>query len=327
MPDIKLAKATENVLIDSYLRELIGVFEAAFPDRVRSYYLIGSFATGGAIRTSDVDLRVIFKDRFAEGEAARVEQLRDDCHLLGMLPLDLPLRCEEDLLTGEGDLFAIKTASLFLYGTDIRKRLPLPSVADYTRRVTGAAYRNIVLRLRKRKAATYPLEYPDPQNEFYGYAVAGTTQLFVVTIGWAATCAVAMTGQRYVAKKSDWLAHYQEHVGDEWVPFLTAVYDVCRSRWEYEIPKDDEQREALRGLCRAALGFENYYLTLYRAYLLRELGHDDQRSQRFALERLSLVIYPDSEVYHEVMRHTQSLDAKVRTAAEQTLVAIRQAVG
>ncbi len=60
MDRIRLVETTAHPFVDEYLCGLIGLFETVFPDRIRAYYLIGSFATGGAIASSDVDLRVIF---------------------------------------------------------------------------------------------------------------------------------------------------------------------------------------------------------------------------------------------------------------------------
>ncbi len=324
MEHIRLVETSAHPFVDAYLCGLIGLFETVFPDRIRAYYLIGSFATGGAIASSDVDLRVIFKDQFAEHEVARIERFRENCRAISALPLDIPIQCEADFQHGQADPIALKTAALWLYGTDIRTQLPMPPINDYLRMVTGAPYRNMALRLRKQEMVIYPLRYPDPGGEFYGYDVAGKMQHFVVTIGWAATCAIVLSTRQYVAKKRDWLALYQQHINDEWVAWLTAVWEGCRNRWAYAIPTDDRQRTELRTLCRDALGFENHYLRRYRAYLLGELTGADPASQLVALERLRQIVYHDAEVRGAVTERAESSHPVVRQAAHQTLGIMQQ---
>jgi hypothetical protein len=271
-----------------------------------------------------VDLRVIFKDQFAEHEVSRIERFREHCRSISALPLDIPIQCEVNFQNGQADPMALKTAALFLYGTDIRAQLTMPPINDYMRIVTGAPYRNMALRLRKQEMVVYPLRYPDPHGEFYGYDVAGKMQHFVVTIGWAATCAIVLSTCQYVARKSDWLALYPQHINDEWVSFLTAVWEGCRNGWEYAIPTGERERTELRTLCRDALGFENHYLRRYRAYLLREVTRTDPASQLFALERLRQIVYHDAEVSSVVTERAENSDTSVRQAAQKTLEIIQQ---
>ena len=46
---------------------MIEIFVAAFPGRVRGVYLRGSHASGTSIDGCDLDLFVVFKDRFVDG--------------------------------------------------------------------------------------------------------------------------------------------------------------------------------------------------------------------------------------------------------------------
>jgi len=54
---ITLLNTTGHQRIDDIIRGLIGIFEAAFPDRIRAYYLAGSYADGSAVPLSDIDIR------------------------------------------------------------------------------------------------------------------------------------------------------------------------------------------------------------------------------------------------------------------------------
>ena len=86
--------------------------------------------------------------------------------------------------------------------------------------------------------------------------------------GWAATALIAWRVGRYVARKSECHRVYQELIGDEWTPLLTAIYEDCRQRWNYRIPIEPADRALLRRLCARALDFENAFLTAYKIYLL-----------------------------------------------------------
>jgi len=56
----ELRCSTGNVRVDTALRGAIGIFEAAFPGRIRGYYLFGSQMDGSAVAISDIDLFVVF---------------------------------------------------------------------------------------------------------------------------------------------------------------------------------------------------------------------------------------------------------------------------
>lgn len=320
MPPIDLIQRTGRPAVDDYLAGLIGIFEVAFPDRVRAYYLAGSFATADAITSSDIDIQVIFKGAFTAGEAERVTQLRDSCQRISAFQLDLPVRCEAQYLSGAEDPLALKTATLLLHGTDIRDQLVVPPLERYAQLITEAP-RHTLARLRNCPIIRSPLDYPDPAGEFYGYDIGGRTQHFVVAMGWAATAIIVLDAGQYVARKRDWLDMYRQHIAGAWVPFLSTVYERCRNHWDYAIPVDAAGRAALRALCRQALDFENHYLARYRAYLLDQLAGGDPSGQALALERLAQVIYPDAEVAAAIRTLADSPVESLRTAAGQALAA------
>ena len=318
MPPVDLIQRTGRPAVDDYLAGLIGIFEVAFPDRVRAYYLAGSFATADAVASSDIDIQVIFKGTFTAGEAERVTQLRDSCQRISAFQLDLPVRCEAQYLSGAEDPLALKTATLLLHGDDIRDQLVVPPLERYAQLITEAPRRNLA-RLRAHPIIRFPLGYPDPTGEFYGYDIGGRTQHFVVAMGWAATAIIVLDAGHYVARKRDWLEVYRQHIAGAWLPFLSAVYERCRNQWDYAIPVDATGRAALRALCRQALDFENAYLARYRTYLLDQVAGGDLSGQAWALDRLAQVIYPDVEVVSAIRALADSPVESLRTAARQAL--------
>lgn len=53
MNEISLINSTGNRQVDDILRGIVGLFEMAFPNRIRGYYLCGSYIDGSAIPCED----------------------------------------------------------------------------------------------------------------------------------------------------------------------------------------------------------------------------------------------------------------------------------
>lgn len=62
MRTISLIESTGRPEIDQIAEGIIEVYEETFPNRIRSYYLVGSWADASAVLLSDIDIRVVFKD-------------------------------------------------------------------------------------------------------------------------------------------------------------------------------------------------------------------------------------------------------------------------
>jgi hypothetical protein len=292
--------------IDDTLRGMIGIFEAAFPGRIWSYYLVGSYVDGSATPLSDVDVRIIFKGDFAAGEEERMRQVRECCRLISPIAIDCPPLCEARLLHDEDWLhepLGIKADGQLLYGEAIGDSFPEPAFSAYVRNVTAVPVSRFG-RIRGQSRLRFPLAYPDPAGEFYGYvrrigppwARVPSTKDLVHMVGFAATCLIALEAERMVTRKRDWLELYKETIGDGWTPLLEAVYVRCKEAWSYRLPEDEGERGRLRDICGQIVAFENYYLTCYRTFLLTELQSGDSARQRFAVARLNEVVYPDEEI-------------------------------
>jgi predicted nucleotidyltransferase len=301
MPSIHLLHSTGNAPIDNILRGLIGLFETVFPERIRGYYLLGSFADATALPDSDIDLCVLFKDSFKDDEEARASALVEHCARIS--PVELDVAPIGEPIPYRLRAVNVKLASRLLYGEDIRDTIPLPQIDAYARDALDLAFR-LICRLRQNPPLlTVPLNYPDPAGEFYGYDrrqmrdAAGdnvpSTKDLVVTVGLIATAIVAMQVGQYVGSKRDCIRLYESEIGDAWTPLVTAVYEHCRDRWAYRIPEGTEERRRLRGLCQEALAFENQILALYRAHLVAEARHEDEARRGRAAQRLGEVLYPD----------------------------------
>ena len=276
MPDgIQLLTSIGDERVDTLLGGTIGIFEIAFPGRIRAYYLTGSFVDGSALPASDVDLTLVFRGRFMPGEEARADALAAACSRISRIELDLaPV---EEQIPWPLRAAVVKLGSLCLYGDDLRPSLSLPPLEDYRRHTVRLGAR-LIAELRpplQDARAAYPLAYPDPSGEFYGYdrhspsAPAGHPPLkdMVVAIGMMATALLALEHGIIVGHKRESVRLYTERMGGKWAGLVSSSFTLVRNGWGYHIPADPPARRQLRELCAQMLAFENHFLST-----CRELG-------------------------------------------------------
>lgn len=311
MAEPELIESTGDRLCDRIAQGVIGIFESAFPGRVRGFYLRGSHASGTSIAGSDLDLFIIFKDRFTDSaEYDRAQALGGHCARLTPMLLEIIFAGERVLRRpeGVGAALNLKLATRLLYGEDIRPDLPPFDADTYVRSVIHTPYVSYTFPAQRRDSGSlsYPLHHLDPEGPFFGYdqwAMPGpdgidqpSTKLLVGSVGWTATSIVALRSGQYVRDKAACVALYEKHVADEWTDLVAQVHDLCRNRWRYQIPSGDGDRQTLRALCHRALDFQNHFLQLYQQYQLTELKSGDADRQQLAAQRLRQIVFPDQEV-------------------------------
>ena len=297
--------------IDNVLSQIVERYEAQFPGRIRACYLTGSYAEGNAVEWSDIDVYVLFKDAFvSEEEAAQAEQLELSCASLTPLRLDLHAGSEQsqDSLPSFDSLpgflrAAVKNTSVLLYGEDTREHMSLPGREEYMRDATEIALK-FLLWLRQVENLTYPLAYPDPDGAFFGYdqlqflssdraSARQGIRLLVESACRVGTALLAFKTDCSVSTKRESVQTYRELINDEWASFLEAMFERGKLCWSYNLPENEEERAELRMLCERMLPFENHYLRAHRAYLLAQLGSNNEAAKQFALQGLKQVIYLD----------------------------------
>lgn len=297
--------------IDTVLSHIVERYEAQFPGRIRACYLTGSYAEGNAVEWSDIDVYVLFKDAFvSEEEAAQAEQLELSCASLTPLRLDLHAGSEQsqDSLPSFDSLpgflrAAVKNTSVLLYGEDTREHMSLPGREEYTRDATEIALK-FLLWLRQVENLTYPLAYPDPDGAFFGYdqlqflssdraSASPGIRLLVESACRVGTALLAFKTDCSVSTKRESVQTYRELINDEWASFLEAMFEKGKLRWGYNLPENEEERAELRMLCERMLPFENQYLSAHHAYLLAQLGSNNEAARQFALQGLKQLMYPD----------------------------------
>ena len=294
MQNIPLLNSTGNQRVDNILRGVIGIFETVFPDRIRGYYLVGSYADGTAISTSDIDMKILFKNRFRDNiERKNSQQICEYCFgLISPIAGDVTAKDEETAFSTSTLQLRIKAGSLLVYGEDIRDQISLPPLDQSIRDVMFRAYVFCFTdRLRPNlKARVYPLDYPDPSDEFYGYTYKGGTTVFISVVSAVATAIVASKAKKYVFTKNDSLKLYKKYINDEWTVLLEAASEKIRKQWEYQIPENRDERQQLREICRQALAFENHFLIIYKDFLLTELRDAEDKDKLLAVKRLGEIM-------------------------------------
>ena len=328
MENISLLNSTDNQRVDNILRGVIGIFETIFSDRIRGYYLVGSYADGTAVSTSDIDMKILFKNRFRDNtERKKSQQICEYCFgLISPIAGDVTARDEETAFSSSTLQLRIKAGSLLIYGEDIRNQISLPPLDQHIRDVMFRAYVFCFTdRLRPNlKARVYPLDYPDPADEFYGYTYKNGTTVFASVVGAGATAIVASRARKYVFTKNDSLKLYKKYINDEWTTLLEAVFGTIRKQWEYQIPESKAERQQLRAICRQALAFENHFLIIYRDFLLTELCDAEDKNKLLAVKRLGEIIYPDGEILDALKALENCADREMREVVNNTINWIRQ---
>ena len=329
---IALTASTGNEDVDAVLKGVVGVFEDVFPGRVRGYYVVGSYANGTAVGGSDLDFHPLFKGEFGDGEAVRVYAARDICN--GMAPLELNVDpWPEDFAKAVySGIFPL--VSLPVFGEDIRPSIPLPPLEAYRRRLVNVGG---LLKARQASSLRFPLAYPEPDDELYGYGrrgvhgpegpeVQGTRGLIGVAYS-IVLGRLGMDAARYIAGKAEAFALYGERYDDEWAGLANQIWERCRQDWQYRIPAAERDREELRAMCRRLLAWENFYLGLYRDFSLKELAapkvdwpYGDGDYTAYCLARLESVCFPGDEgVFGAVKPYLSSPNPVWRRAAAKVM--------
>lgn len=330
MSDVALATSTGHKEIDRVLSMAIGGFEKELSGLFRGYYVVGSYASGTALETSDLDL--VFEGRAADNaQRERAKNVLDACRQtttldLGVFPLS------GDALHGIYNP-VFKLRSLFLYGQDIRDTVPLVPVEEWARQCMHGIYR-VMGRDDEPAAIKLPRTYPDPQGEFYGYdkdtvrlpdgsKINGTRGL-VTGAGWMATALIGLRARHYVLGKGEFAILYRRHINDAWASFLEDLYDSCRRTWGYLVPEKAEDRGRLRALCRQYPQFEDHFLTVYRRFALAQLQGNDDEALLQTLRALEHLPFQDTDIEAAVRALQDRGDERVRRAAGDTVRAFGQ---
>jgi len=278
MPDT----AIDNPDIERALQDVVAIHEKRFPDRIRAYYLHGSYLKGSAVAGSDLDVMIIFKGRFRKPELKKARAVFDECQNISPVYLGLTIHEESSIL--RLGYPSLKGEMRLLHGDDIRAQAP--EMHEGFRHLLVHQYFMSASIARRQPRLTMPLDYPDPDDEFRGYAGNFNPRdpnQMAPLINCTVQAAKGMVKSRnYVddldVDKALCIRLYREMFDDDWANYLDELNRVCREQWSLRIPDAPEERARLTALCERALDFENHAMTFYKDFLLEEMRAEDRDS-------------------------------------------------
>ncbi len=310
--------------VDRVLGGVVDLSDLAFPGRVEASYVIGSVAEGKAVwgrdrydDLSDLDVCLVLRGHLTQRDVDDCERLAASCNAIGTVRLDLfALGADELLCTGD---MRIANAGRLIAGTDIKARLPHVPLGLFIQEAIDQSLFHLSLIRRERGPLSYPLCYPDPAGEFYGYDFqprpphgTSTMRLFVAVVCWAATVLVALRSGDAAASKAEAVALAQRHLGARWAALVDDIYATCREAWGYHMPDEAADRRRLRTLCGETLAFENEQLSECRAYLLAQLRTSSAGGQIWTVQTLGRLRYHDTEITAALLDLVQRGDDTLR---------------
>jgi predicted nucleotidyltransferase len=260
-------------------------------ERLLTCYVTGSYADGSAGSGSDLDLLIVFRGEASEADKNEVRRVIETLGETFAVSCDIEMMAEASARTSTDPI--LKWGSQLLFGEDIRDSVTPMPIDEWARDRLHTSYWRTVNLFGRSIPVTLPLNYPAPDDEFFGYVISGSTRTLMRHVSWAATALIAQLGQQYVIRKADFVAVYQAAVGDYFTSYLNTLYTACKLEWDYQIPADPAP---LRELCRQTLDFEKHFLDIYKRFIVDELMSGSASAKTNAVQILTLVPFDDAQV-------------------------------
>ena len=323
---IELLASTGNPQVDAILRGLLGIYQTVFPERLRCLYIVGSYSDGSAVLGSDLDLGVVFTEPLASEHLAQFRQINQSLALISPVRLDCGTVTPERFTNG---IPAGLKSALIVYGEDVFAGMSLEPVEAALRRGMSNTFHSLYVLRQRDEGLVYPLNYPDPTGEYYGYERWGTylgertfgpgVRSLVTSVTLMASCCVMLQAGQPVASKQESVLAYETYVGDEWTEFVGQVYAQCKQDWHYQLPRTAKARRLFRRLCAKMLGFENHFLGRCRELVLNDLKHSEKSVREMALYRLHRISYPGEDFEAALLALKAGEDSEIAQRADAIL--------
>lgn len=258
---------TGNKRADDALESLVGAFEETFPGERCRYVVLGSYATGSARDTSDLDVLIVFAHTLTDDDRAQADRLiaRQTSQL--SIEADIGVCSVDDCRP----VWAVALrAGRTVFGNPTLAP-PLPTIEDYTLALIDDVL-SLMRGLRPGQALSARLEAPNPQLPILGYEAkplrdaqgrwAPSTKVMSMITSWGASALIAQRAGQFVATKDEVIDLYRSLIGDEWTNLLVAVDRECRQAG-YVLPTGPAAVGRMQHLARQILSFENYLLETF----------------------------------------------------------------
>lgn len=316
---VELSNSTGDSEIDDLLAGIVGIYESTFPQRIRSYYVVGSYGDGTAVPSSDLDIGILFYKTLTLSELQQFQDLIHHCNALSHVRLDISSLDESRLTRATASM----KAALPIFGDKMAfNALPLEPIQDKITRSLFMAVQYMWILRGRANNLYFPLRYPDHEGEFYGYDTFGEfgrgTRLMVNLVTMMTTTINALVTGKQVGTKKESVMTYYYDVDDEWADFVVDVYQFLKEQWHYQIPQHHEDRERLRHFCERLIHFENFLLAICRSYILKTLAGHDRIRLKYALDSLERIGYPSGD-FSKALRlvYVENDDEAIRIQIER----------
>lgn len=253
------------------LEGVANTIEAAFPEKFRSVYVIGSTVDSSATEISDLDGHVYLTDNATNSDITQAKAV------LSALQQVSPVRLDISVGTVRKGVFAsgspdvrIKLGGFLVAGEELRGELEMPSLQTY--RSWMRRWPDRFIPLMHDGNTEQPVTYPAPEDEFFGYTqirvpvwypagVDQGTKELVAAVCWVASAIIALKTEEYVVTRKQSVDNYQSLIADEWSGLVKTTYEYCKLKWQYRIPRSVEERKALTRICEQFPEFCSHYYT------------------------------------------------------------------
>jgi hypothetical protein len=242
---LELHFSTGNPQVDDLLQGIVGIYESAFPGKLKAYYLTGSYYYGDPIPTSDVDLNVIFRGNEFDSSLPELKapppefmDVTNYLHLLSPIELGFLFKTEEFFRRN----FSLSMCRdrVFLFGEDLLGELSesaIPSRPFSPRNYMHRAYEVLCRRHGVSDTLETPLEFPAPEEEFYGYAnlELGAYGRPALSVSALKNCAYEPTtvlisleiGDHVWGRKDQLGQLYRTHINDQYSQFIEDFFNCA----------------------------------------------------------------------------------------------------
>ncbi len=87
---------------------------------------------------------------------------------------------------------------------------------------------------------------------------------------------------------------------------MRVIYERCKHEWGYRIPDAPADQRELRAMCARTLEFENYFMSVFKEFVLGELCGDDLEARQDASWLLGQIPYHDEAIIRALRKMTAS---------------------
>lgn len=256
---------------ESFCSGLIHLLKSSLKDELLSVYLSGSYVSGFAIPSSDIDFVIVARGALDADRRKEIVLLRHSLCLIGGRMIDLVILDENELR--HGIMPHVKTSRL-IYGVPMFKTCSLMPMPDIITHYAKSVFYFMGIIRGKDEPFRCPLVYPDPDGAFLGYDKNGYQfapmryspgfhMLVNLALSIASFRLAALTKVHFSSKHSTAIKYTEHLPGDELGKYIKDLYAICRGRLERSIPTDPAEQLVLKSYCAQMLPFENNFLALF----------------------------------------------------------------